>query len=89
MHFRQSYLRRRPESANLRRHCGSLAGRFGKLFTPYFREVMHVSTNNLPQLSAEQRARFRHAAIKGYRPDVTLLLFSDRGASYIWDILLP
>jgi hypothetical protein len=49
---------------------------------------MHVSTNNLPQLSAEQRARFRRAAIEEYRPDVTLLLFSDWGASYVWDILL-
>lgn len=57
-------------------------------FTPYFREVMQVSTNNLPQLTAEQRARFRRAAIEEYRPDVTLLLFSDWGASYIWDILL-
>ena len=57
-------------------------------FTPYFREVVQVSLNNLPQLSGEQRARLRRALLEEYRPDVTLFLVHDYAATYAWDIIL-
>ena len=57
-------------------------------FTPYFREVVQVSLNNLPQLSPPQRARLRQALIEEYRPDATLFLFHDWATTYIWTILL-
>ena len=57
-------------------------------FTPYFREVVQVSLNNLPQLSGEQRARLRRALLEEYRPDVTLFLVHDYAATYAFDIML-
>ena len=57
-------------------------------FTPYFRQVVQVSLNNLPQLSGEQRARLRRALMEEYRPDVTLFLVHDWAATYAWDIML-
>lgn len=85
---------------DLRRHQGPaphgrlllLTDSFGAFaaagFTPYFREVVQVSLNNLPQLSAPQSARLRQALLEEYRPDATLFLFHDWAATYMWDILL-
>lgn len=57
-------------------------------FTPYFREVVQVSLNNLPYLSAGQRAQLRRALFDQYRPDATVYLLHEFSANYYWDILL-
>lgn len=57
-------------------------------FTPYFREVVQVSLNNLPYLSAGQRAHLRRALFDQYRPDATVYLLHEFSANYYWDILL-
>ena len=57
-------------------------------FTPYFRQVVQVSLNNLPRMPAGDRARLREALIARYRPDTLLFLVHDYAATYYWDILL-
>lgn len=57
-------------------------------FTPYFRQVVQVSLNNVPLLSAGQRAQLREALMAQYRPDAVLFLVHDYAAIYYWDILL-
>ena len=85
---------------DLRRHDSPLAqGRlllltdsFGRFvaadFTPYFGQVVQVSLNNLPLLSAAQRDRLRRALIAEYRPDTIVYLVHDFAATYYWDVLL-
>jgi hypothetical protein len=57
-------------------------------FTPYFGQVVQVSLNNLPLLTADQRARVRQALVAEYRPDMIVYLIHDYAATYYWDVLL-